>query len=112
MDPDESIKGLWKRQSLNWTQKDGQNQYVEITEGPDPSPLGKDKSWVGGIPHPKAENVHGTATNWLWTESVILVSETKIKPILGPHNAERTGVGQGELNSLELKKKKKKKEFC
>lgn len=42
---------------------------------------------------------------------MILVSETKIKHILGPHNAERTGVGQGELNSLELKKKKKKRSF-
>lgn len=38
MDADESIKeGLRKRQSLNWTLKDGQNQYVEITEGTNPS---------------------------------------------------------------------------
>lgn len=39
---DDRIKeDLWRRKRLNWTFKDGQNQYTEIKEGPQPHPMGQ-----------------------------------------------------------------------
>lgn len=39
---DDRIKeDLWRRKRLNWTFKDGQNQYTEIKEGLQPHPMGQ-----------------------------------------------------------------------